>query len=170
MDDIKNNKEYSSIVKHILDNQAFSQTEDIKHHDSNRLHHSLKVSYYSYLVAKKLRLDYHEVARGGLLHDFYLERTVDYKELKDKVKLYTCKHPGDAIENSKLYFDLSEKEEDMIRTHMFPLDYHVPKYAESWVVNLVDTGVSVCDFAKKFGYRMSYLTNLYLLLFLNVLK
>lgn len=58
----------------------------------------------------------------------------------------------------------------MIKCHMFPLDVRIPKYAESWIVNLVDTGVSVCEFSKKFGYQFSYLFNLYLILLFNTMK
>ena len=79
---------YIKLVQDILDNEEFSKMGEVKHHDSNRLDHSLKVSYYSYKIARKLHLDYKSVARGGLLHDFFLERTVDYKKVKDKVKLY----------------------------------------------------------------------------------
>lgn len=170
MSKIENDIEYNRIVNHILENEQFNEMRKIKHHDSNRLEHSLKVSYYSYKLAKKLRLDYVQTARGGLLHDFFLERTVDYDKFKDKFKLYTFKHPKDAVALSKQYFTVTEMEEDMIRCHMFPFDIHVPRYAESWIVNLVDTGVSVFEFGKKFGYKLSYVTNLYLILVLNALK
>lgn len=170
MNQIQNDAEYYRIVNSILEEEHFSKIDKIKHHDSNRLDHSLKVSYYSYKLAKKLRLDYVQTARGGLLHDFFLERTVDYDKIKDKFKLYTFKHPKDAVELSKRYFQITEMEEDMIRCHMFPFDVHVPKYAESWIVNLVDTGISVLEFGKKFGYKLSYVTNLYFILVLNALK
>lgn len=167
---MKNDQEYNRIVRHILDNEDFSKMENIKHHDSNRLDHSLKVSYYSYKIAKTLRLDYVQTARGGLLHDFFLERTIDYDKFKDKVKLYTFKHPHDAVEMSKERFSITPMEEDMIRCHMFPLDINIPKYAESWIVNLVDTGISVFEFSKKFGYKLSYAANLYVILLLNSLR
>ena len=167
---MKNDREYENIVHHILNNEDFKKMELIKHHDSNRLDHSLKVSYYAYRVAKKLRLDYVQTARGGLLHDFFLERTVDYKKFTDKLKLYTYKHPKDAVEMSKQHFDITPMEEDMIRSHMFPFDVSIPRYAESWIVNLVDTGVSIVEFGKKFGYKLSYAMNLYLILLLNSLR
>ena len=36
-----------------------------------RYDHSLRVSYYSYVLAKKIGLDYVLVSRAGLLHDFF---------------------------------------------------------------------------------------------------
>ena len=53
----------------------FEQTRlyNIEHHGISRMEHSIKISYYSYLIAKKLKMDYVSVARGGLLHDFFLD-------------------------------------------------------------------------------------------------
>lgn len=167
---MRNDLEYLSITSNILNNNDFNQMKNIKHHNSNRFDHSLKVSYYAYKIAKRLRLDYEDVARAGLLHDFYLERTVDYSKFKDKVKLYTVRHPQDALVNASKYYSLSAKEKDIIVTHMFPLDYRIPKYMESWVVNLVDSVVSTREFSLKFGYKFSYATNLYLILLFNSIK
>ena len=161
---------YSSLVSDILTNEVFKKLEIIKHHDSNRLDHSLKVSYYSYIVARKLGLDYKEVARGGLLHDFYLNRTVDYRKFKDKFMLYTTKHPQDALENAEQYFSLSSKEKDIIRTHMFPIDIKIPKYMESWIVNIVDTVVSTCEFTKKFSFQLRSATTLFAVFVINIIK
>ena len=163
-------KKYLSLVKDILDNEEFNKMNQIKHHDSNRFQHSLKVSYYSYVISKKLHLNYKSVARGGLLHDFFFVRTVDYKKVKDKVKLYTINHPKMAVLNAKEFFCLSEMEEDIIRSHMFPIDIKVPKYAESWVVSSVDKAVSIWEFSKKFSHKLSYAANFTLLFIINVLK
>lgn len=164
------NKEYNKIVNHILNNEQFNVLDSIEHHGISRLDHSLKVSYYSYKVAKMCHLDYKEVARAGLLHDFYLDRTVDYNNPKDKFLLFTTKHPIIATENSKNYFKLTEKEEDIIKSHMFPVDFRVPKYAESWIVNLVDKSVSVYEFGKKFKYQLTYGFNFFILFSINIMK
>lgn len=161
--------EYMDLVADILALDEFKKMKHIRHHDNNRLEHSLKVSYYSYKIAKALHVDYVDVARGGLLHDFFLERTTDYDKMKDKVLLYTTKHPGEAVKNAKEFFNLSMKEEDIIRCHMFPLDYHIPKYTESWIVNLVDTGLSTGEFGKKFGYKLNYAANLFAIIILNTI-
>ena len=166
---IKDEK-YLDIVKDILKCEEFVYMGKIKHHDNNRLEHSLRVSYCAYKVAKKLRLNYIDVARGGLLHDFFLERTVDYNKWTDKIKLYTINHPKQALVNAKQYFDINELQEDIIRTHMFPIDIKIPKYAESWVVSSVDKLVSTYEFSKKFSHKLSYITNFALLFLINVLK
>lgn len=167
---IKNDKNYLNIVEYILDDKEFDKMNNIRHHCSNRYDHSLKVSYYSYKIAKLFKLNYEEVARAGLLHDFYFESTLDYKKPTDKVMLFTTGHPMQALKNAEDRFDLSEKEKDIIKTHMFPLDFRLPKYMESWIVNIVDTFLSTCEFTQKFSYKFSYVINLYLLVILNSIK
>lgn len=170
MANYEKDEQYIRIVKHILNDKEFSQMKDVPHHNSTRLNHSLKVSYYSYKIAKMLRLDYEDVARGGLLHDFYLGQVNDQKTFKDKFLLYTTKHPNEALDNSTKYFDLTDKEKDIIVSHMFPVDVKVPKYAESWIVSLVDKVVSTKEFGYKFSHRLSWVTNLYLLIVFRFMK
>lgn len=171
MKKITRDEEYNQIVSSILTTKEFSETmSQIKHHNSTRLNHLLKVSYYSYKISKYLRLDYEEVARAGLLHDFYLDSVCEQETLKDKVLLYTTRHPQAAVENSKKFFHLSEKEEDIIRTHMFPIDVKIPKYAESWIVSFVDKGISTAEFGHKFGHQALHYVNVCLILLLNFMR
>lgn len=163
-------EEYLFIINNIMKNEEFKKIASIKHHNTTRLDHSIKVSYYSYKIAKSLRLDYKDVARGGLLHDFYTGEISECEKIKDKIKLFSTKHPKDAVNNSLHYFDLSEKEINIIETHMFPVDYRVPKYAESWIVSLVDKVLSIGEVSKKFSYKLTYVFNLYLLFVLNIIK
>ena len=165
-----NDEEYLFIINNIMHNEEFKKIENIKHHNTTRLNHSIKVSYYSYKIAKSLKLDYKDVARGGLLHDFYTDEICECNKVKDKIKLFSTQHPKDAVNNSLNYFNLSEKEINIIETHMFPVDYRVPKYAESWIVSLVDKVLSFGEVSKRFGHKLSYVFNLYLLFILNVIK
>lgn len=169
---IKYNKdpEYLLIINDVIENEEFKKIGNIKHHNTTRLNHCLKVSYYSYKIAKKLKLDYKDVAIGGLLHDFYDKEISDCEKMKDKVKLFTIGHPQEAIINAREIYELSEKEEDIIKTHMFPIDYKLPKYAESWVVSFVDKGLSFNEFFNKFKYKFMYIFNLYFLFILNTIK
>ena len=162
--------EYLLIIDNIMQNEEFQKMNNIKHHNTTRMEHSLKVSYYSYKIAKSLKLDYKDVARGGLLHDFYIEEIRDCDSIKEKILLFSVKHPNEALLNASNYFELSEKEINIIKSHMFPIDYKVPKYAESWIVSLVDKALSFGELSKKFGYKFSYIFNLYLLFIINVIR
>ena len=170
MDILNKDIKYKYLVNDIINNDEFNKLSNIPHHGETRIDHSLKVSYYSYKISKFLKLDYRETARAGLLHDFYFDRTKDYKQVKDKVKLYTTGHPEDALTNADELFILSDKEKDIIRTHMFPLGFRIPKYLEAWVVNMVDTAISSYEFVKKFSYQLNTGLNLWLILFINLRK
>lgn len=160
---IEKDKKYNSIVSHILDNEEFNQIRGIEHHGTTRYDHSLRVSYYSYKIAKLLHLDYEDAARAGLLHDFFISD--EDRNLKDRF-ISTFVHPKEAVENSIRVFNVNEKEQDIIKSHMFPIYISVPKYAESWIVSLVDKVVGTYEFSKEF----SYLANIYLVFIMNILK
>ena len=164
---MEQDQDYLNIVNHILNNEEFNKIKTIEHHGITRYDHSVKVSYYSYKIAKFLRLDYKDVARGGLLHDFFLSE--DDRNQKEKL-ISTFIHPKKAVEHTKKHFEISKKEYDIIKTHMFPINLALPKYAESWIVSLVDKGVAVSEFAEKFRYQFRYAMNVYLLILINVMR
>ena len=153
-------------ISDIINNEEYKIISTIPHHGETRLDHSYKVAYNSYKIAKFLKLDYVSVARAGMLHDFYVDTTKDYKKISKKIKLFAHSHPLDAVNNSKKLFELNKLEEDIIKTHMFPFNLRVPKYLESWIVNIVDTFIGAFEFSKKFSYQM----NLFVLFFVNFRK
>ncbi len=164
---MKNDIEYNNIVKKILENNEFNKLKNIEHHGISRYNHSLRVSYYSYKISKKMGLDYVGVARGGLLHDFFLSN--EDRKMKERF-LSTFTHPKKALKKSLENFDLSDKEQDMIKTHMFPINYRLPKYSESWIVSLVDKYVAFIELGKKVGYKFIYVSNLLLIVIMNSFK
>jgi len=167
MVNIEKDIEYKNIINHILNNDEFNKMKNISHHDTNRFEHSLKVSYYSYKIARSLKLDYEDVARAGLLHDFFMTDT----NIKITKRLMCAiKHPRYAAEKSEQIFGISEKEKDIIKTHMFPLNLNVPKYTESWLVTLVDKVVATKEQWYKYRYKFAYFTNVYLLFLINSIK
>ena len=163
----KKDLQYMNIVNSILDNEEFLKIKKIEHHGISRFEHSLKVSYYSYKIAKALHLDYEQTAIGGLLHDFFL--SPENRTQKERI-VSVFKHPKQALAMAKSQFELTRKEEDMIRSHMFPINLSVPKYAESWIVSLVDKCVATNEFAVKFRFRLKYAYNLFLLFAISIIK
>jgi uncharacterized protein len=160
-------KDYYILVKDILDNKTFKMIGDIEHHGISRLDHSIKVSYNSYKIAKMLGLDYKDAARGGLLHDFFLSKK-DRTQLERFLSTFT--HPKIAVKNSINEFNVNKRQQDMIKSHMFPINLTVPKYAESWIVNLVDKAVGSFEFGVKFKYHISCIVNIYVVILLNLIK
>lgn len=106
-------------VKHILENKQFISLCLYSHHQwTNRLMHSVNVSYLSWMIADKLGCDAKAAARAGLLHDFC---PYDFGEKTPTGEHQAFYHPKAAAENSLQTFEISDKEKDAILTHMFPL-------------------------------------------------
>lgn len=160
--------EYLSIIDEIRFHKEFLKTRDIIHHGLKRYDHNVRVSYYSYKISKFLHLDYESVARAGLLHDFFLSSKDDVKYF-DRLKLIV-NHPKLALENAREYFDLNEMEEDIILTHMFPVSPFVPKYFESFVVDIVDDVVAICERGYSIRRKLSYAMTFLLLIIFNFIK
>ena len=159
--------EYIKIVNKYLNNDKFQKTKDIEQHGTTRYEHSLKVSYYSYKLAKFLRLNYEETAVGGLLHDFFLS----YNDMSGKEKLKAFfTHPKDAMQTASEEFNLTKLEKDIIRNHMFPTTPAVPKYMESWIVCFIDKCVATSEFSFKFRKQLRYSYNLFVFALLGLMK
>ncbi len=145
--------EYDILIKDILNNKEFIKIENMPHHGTDRLTHSKRVSYYSYIICKILRLDYVAAARAGLLHDFFMNEK-DMKKRTSITSLFT--HSKKALKNSSKIVYLSPKEKNIIVSHMFPLGIHLPVYMESWIVSTVDKVVGTYEFLEKLSVRMYY--------------
>lgn len=143
---------FLNVANEIIKHDKYQQTKEIKHHDESVYIHSLKVAYYSYLIAYKFNLDWKSCIRGALLHDFFLYKFEKKKHIciiTDSIK-HALNHPKIAYENAIKYFKLNNTEEDIIKGHMFP--FGMPKSKEAWVVSFVDKYIAIfeyCNNAKK---------------------
>ena len=166
MEHIFKDENYCTLVNDILDNKDFIKTDNIEHHGTTRFAHSLRVSYYSYILACKLGLNSLSVARAGLLHDYFMS-SEDRTKLERFISTFI--HPKYALRNASAQFELSDLEKDIIVTHMFPINYRIPKYAESWLVSFVDKGVGFLEFYYSFQQKFNYaLRYVYLFIFLKL--
>ncbi|BAW87066.1 HD family hydrolase [Limosilactobacillus fermentum] len=128
--------EYVALVSDLLEQQAVQKLANYtQHHHSNRLQHSIAVSYDSYRLAKRLNLDYQATARAGLLHDLFY---YDWRTTKFDLGTHAFIHPRVALRNAEKITSLSNKEKDIILKHMFGATVAVPRYWESLIVSLVD--------------------------------
>ena len=138
-------KEYMSYVSDLLKNKEVQQLKEYPHHYyNNRLAHSIAVSYYSYLVAKKLRANKASVARAGLLHDMYYYNREEAKEVLNG-RSHNATHPQIAIKNAERITSLTSKEKDIIGSHMWGATKRRPRYKESYIVTMVDKYCAMSD-------------------------
>lgn len=159
-----NDKEFESIISEIAENDTVQKMRNFKqHYETSCYDHCLQVSYISYKICKKLNLNYTATARAAMLHDLFL---YDWRKREDGRKgLHAFTHPQTALENSMKLFELSEKEQDIIAKHMWPVTPKLPKYPESYIVTLIDKYSAINEsfkyyqktiFSKK-ALRLAYL-------------
>ena len=158
-------EDYKTLIEDILENQEFNKLEIIEHHGTNRLKHSMRVSYHSYQICKIMGLDYISAARAGLLHDFFLSNNERTK--KERITSFFS-HPKKALKNAMENFELNDKEKNIIESHMFPTNITLPKYLESLIVSIVDKIVGTYEFLEKYSLKQLHVPNMYLLVLIKI--
>lgn len=138
----------SDLFKH---ENVKSMVNYIQHGDVSCLEHSIRISYRSFVICRFLRLDWASVARGGLLHDYFL-----YDWHNSPCKWHGFVHPKLALANASRDFDLNNIEKNIIKTHMWPLTIIPPRYLESFIVCLVDKYCSLFETLGFFDKKTNY--------------
>lgn len=155
-------EEFECLVKDIIDNKEFQKLDNELHHGITRYSHSMRVAKATYNTTKALGLDYKEATRAALLHDFFLDNQFSKEESKKKFST----HPQMAVENAKKYYELSEKQENIIESHMFPANLTVPKSAEAWAVSLMDKSVAAYEM---YRFKFSLVINIWAIFLFNLI-
>lgn len=138
-------RKYGSEILH--SDKFKSSKNNIQHSDVSVMKHSMKVAYTSVWLKKKLHVKCHDkdLVRGALLHDYFLYDWHD-PEHKPIKNLHGFYHPGVALKNATKDYSLTDREKNIIYTHMWPLTLtHMPKYREAWIVTLADKYVSTVE-------------------------
>ncbi|SCY53777.1 uncharacterized protein SAMN02910292_01999 [Lachnospiraceae bacterium XBB2008] len=156
----ENKRQYDSIIRRygddILNSEGMNDSKRyIQHGDTSVYDHCVSVADMSLKIANTLKLKFDTVTlvRGSLLHDYFL---YDWHEKDASHRLHGYHHSEKALSNAKRDFELNEVEEDMIRSHMFPLNISkVPRHKESVILCLADKLVSAAEVLHGIIWRAS---------------
>ena len=169
--------EFLELANDLLNDDKFKLLKKDRHHGSNKYDHCKRVSYLSYRIAKFFNSDYKSIVRPALLHDFF------YGERTEKPENSYLEHPKTSAANAKYYYNIDEKEENIIKTHMFhhvllkklcpfinarehaKIKDNVPQSKEAWIVCVSDLLVSIGEAGK---YKVNYSVYLIALFLLNI--
>lgn len=137
---MKNQDDFLEFYSHIQDIFEHADVQALRLYDhhlgTNRLQHSLHVSYMSFRFAKRLNMDQVSIARAGLLHDlFYYEGHRNESEFKGR---HSTIHPKIALQNAMDVTNVNHIMEDAILHHMWPMSLKRPKTKEGWLLQAVD--------------------------------
>jgi len=140
-------KELKKYAKDILSSENFLMTKQHIQHGTMSVHdHCISVAIMSlklndmFHISKNRR----ELARGALLHDYFLYdwHIGDYRK---PYKLHGVFHPGRALRNAQKEYELTKREEDIIKKHMWPLTIVPPACREAWIVTVADKYCSILE-------------------------
>ncbi len=161
---IKQKEEFNSLIEDITNNDKFNILSTEKHHGITRYEHSMRVAKWTYKICNLLKMKKKdEVTRAALLHDFY----IDSELAADNGPGRLTEHPDAALENSLVYFELDDMQKDIIKTHMFPCNFNIPKYKESWLVSGVDKAVSTYEM---FRFKSPLYAGIYALFLFELIR
>lgn len=152
---------FLNIARPIIEHEEYKKMLSIPHHHGSVFEHCLDVAFLSYRIARKFRLDEVSTIRGALLHDFYLYK---FKKRYDRNILaegyrHSRNHPRIARENALKYFELNDKEVDIISHHMFPVG--LPRSLEAWITTFADKSLATKEYSARawnFAYLVSAFT------------
>lgn len=142
---------YVAIQEHLADIIEHDETHKMKHFiqhgNVSTYDHCKSVVKASDKLSRKLRLkniDRHAMLRAAMLHDFYLYDW--HKDDDGEHKLHGYHHANIAADNASDIMKLDLKEQEIISTHMWPLNItKIPKSREAWVVCMADKYVSTVE-------------------------
>ena len=161
----KENNEFDKIISSYISHPKVMELKDYAHHGINRYEHSYRVAYHTYKLTKFFKLNYVSATKAALLHDFFLDEVLNEKAW-DRFK----KHPDVAVSNAKKYFSLNDLEEDIIKCHMFPITFTVPKYIESWLVDFIDDYISVYERIFSISYSVKDYLSYIFIIFISIFR
>ncbi len=131
--------EFNDYISEFINHDIFNELKKYIAHGSTTIYsHTLNVAYLSYQYAiahSKKNYDIRSLIRGAMMHDMYL---YDWHN-KNHKRPHGFFHARIAYENAKKYFEINKIEENIIKSHMFPLTlFKFPKYKEAWLVQKMD--------------------------------
>ncbi len=133
------------IIDEISSDPRVRQMEKfIQHGRVTTFDHCRRVARFSGRINRRLHLHADEkvLLRGAMLHDFYL---YDWHEKDNGTHdWHGFIHADRAVSNAKKYHMIGREEEQIIYSHMWPLNItRVPQTKEAWIVCIADKFASV---------------------------
>ena len=138
---------FNDFFRYISNSGQFYKTRQfIQHGDTSVYSHCVAVAYVSLWFSYRLHISVSKqsLLMGAFLHDYFL---YDWHENDPSHRLHGFTHPKRALINATADWNLSDRTQNIILRHMFPLTPVPPACREAWLVCLAD---KVCALAETF--------------------
>lgn len=154
----KNTEEFWNAFMNLRENPVIQELKKYPNHKiSNLYDHSSRVAVCAYDLARRFHwnVDGSSLAKGAMLHDYYLYHARGNKDIG--VKAHWFGHPMTALKNAEKEFHLSDLEKNIIRSHMWPLTFRqFPRSKEAILVSLADKICAFGEMVLKRNYIKNY--------------
>ncbi len=135
-------KKFNRLLEAISqDPKSLQMKQFVQHGKITTYDHCLAVARTSHRLCRILRIKTREaeLVKGAFLHDYYL---YDWHHHDEPWHGFT--HPASATDNADRDFSLSDRERNIIESHMWPLIPHkLPRSREAVLVCIADKICSV---------------------------
>jgi len=154
-------KELQEFYESLINDPRIKRMEKIpQHRGSNTYLHVLRVAKTSYKMAKRsnFKINFKDLLMGAVLHDYYL---YDWRVDRSKLVGHCKNHPQIACKNAKEDFEINAKVENIILSHMWPLNFRVfCKSKEGRVVSYADKRVALRETLTSKKYKQKHFDKL----------
>lgn len=138
----KEEKRFAALAAEIINHPDYQEMKELIAHGRITVYqHSLDVARlcFRYNSRMHLGIDEKELTEGALLHDFYLYDWHDASIRVPLFKMHGYTHPSTACNNAKDRFNVDERVQNVIKSHMWPLTLRsLPSNKAAWLVCLCD--------------------------------
>ncbi|MEG0805812.1 MAG: HD domain-containing protein [Lachnospiraceae bacterium] len=137
------NELLNSMLMEVSQESRFNESKNyIQHGNTSVYTHSVSVAICTLKLSRMLpgKKNRRELVRAALLHDYFL---YDWHKEENRHQWHGFRHPEKAAKNASRDFKLSEKEQEIIRRHMFPLTPIPPNSIEGVLVCVADKICSI---------------------------
>lgn len=130
-------EDFLRIVEDLIDTPEINRLRSCRHHYGvSRYQHCINVAYYSFLLCRRLGLNYTAAARAGLLHDLFY---YDWDDSGISMSEHAMRHSAIALSNAEKLTALTDLERDIIKNHMWLSNTKIwPKRREAYIVSAAD--------------------------------
>lgn len=142
---IENSRLTAILSPYMEDIRACEMRKYIQHGAVSTFQHCVNVARVSFWINRRLKCgsDERALAIGAFLHDFYL---YDWHVKDVSHRLHGFSHALAAKNNAVKYFDIGDKEQKIIASHMWPLNITcVPRSREALIVCIADKYCSLVE-------------------------
>ena len=140
---------FQKCLKEMVEHPAIQKLREIpQHKGGTTFAHCVNVANTAYRLAKQWHwdIDIRALVRGAMLHDYYLydTETMPYSDYQ-----HSLIHPRLAVSNAEKLFELTDKERNIILSHMWPIPgAPMPRSREAWLICAADKQCAALEMSR----------------------